>query len=177
MTVSDCGAGRTKPNGPPNGAASTAPYSALVGSGIDLLAAGNLSGAEQLFRQAITKEPRSPVAYYDLGVTYQRFGALRLAGRAYRHATAVDPIYLPALNNLAYLVERRNPALAIFCFSRLNELKPHTPMVLFQLALLTGTHGRVSPTTITYLREAVTLDPALRAQIPARLHSALDPER
>ena len=152
---------------------STAPYSVLIGAGMELLRQGNTSAAEQLFAQAVAREPNNPVAHYDLGVVLQAVGDTRDAMRQYRLALAKNPQYTPALYNEAALIAPRNPPLAIFYYSQVIAIKPDSPTALLNLGLLQAASHWPRRVAIRNLRSAVTLDPALRNDIPADLRRDL----
>jgi Tfp pilus assembly protein PilF len=153
--------------------ASHAPFSVLIGAGMDLLRQGNSSGAEQLFEQAITRKPNNPVGHYDLGVAFQGVGDRRDALRQYRLAVASDPQYVPALFNEAVVVAPRDPALAIFYYHRIIATKPNSPTALLNLGLLEAASRYPPRFVLESLRRAVALDPGLRSYVPAALRREL----
>lgn len=153
--------------------ASKAPLKVLIGAGIDLLRQGNPAAAEQLFEQAIARDPNSPVGYYDLGVVLQSSGDRRGALRQYRLAVARDPQYTPALFNEAVLLSTHDPALAIFYYRRIIATKPNSPTALLNLGLLQAASGWPRRYVLASLRKAVALDPSLRTNIPASLRREL----
>lgn len=167
--VTACGGGH-KNTGNPDSHAS---YSTLVGASVALLGKGNPSAAEQLLQHAITKNPHSPVAYYDLGVAYQRQGNTRQAARNYLHAIAVDRNYVPALFNQAEIFAKRNAPLAIFYYRRIIHLKPDSPTAYLNLGLLEAATKALHRQALKDLVQAVKLDPSLRQQVPAPLRAGL----
>jgi Flp pilus assembly protein TadD len=145
-------------------------YAVLVGAGIDLLNKNNPGAAEQLFTQATAKEPDSPVAYFDLGLAWERLGKLLSARRAYRQAILRGPDYVPALYNLALIAQ---PVVAARLYQRLAVLRPQSAPVQLGLGLsLISQHG-VSSAAIRALRRAVALQPSLVDQIPLRIRTRL----
>lgn len=169
LGVSACGGGH-KNSGNPDAHAS---YSTLVGASVTLLGKGNPGAAEQLLQNAITKNPHDPVAYYDLGVAYQRQGNTRQAARNYLHAVAVDRNYVPALFNQAEIFAKRNAPLAIFYYRRIIHLKADSPTAYLNLGLLEAATKALHRQALTDLAQAVKLDPSLRGQVPAPLRAAL----
>jgi tetratricopeptide (TPR) repeat protein len=167
--VSACGGGH-KESGNPDAHAS---YSTLVGASVALLGKGNTGAAEQLLQKAITKNPHSPVAYYDLGVAYQRQGNTRQAARNYLHAIAVDRNYVPALFNQAEIFAKRNAPLAIFYYRRIIHLKPDSPTAYLNLGLLEAATKALHRQALADLAQAVKLDPSLRGQVPPPLRASL----
>jgi tetratricopeptide (TPR) repeat protein len=127
----------------------------------------------QLFTRAVAKKPRSPVGYYDLGVALQRAGNENAALRQYRLAVANDPSYTPALYNEAVLIAPRDPALAMFYYHRILAARPNSSTALLNLGLLEAAGHWPRKVVLTTLRQAVRLDPSLRARIPASLRSSL----
>lgn len=169
LGVSACGGGQ-KTSTAPNAHAS---YTTLVGASVALLGKGNPGAAQQLLQEAITKNPHSPVAYYDLGVAYQRQGNVRDAARNYLHAIAVDRDYVPALFNQAEIFARRNTPLAIFYYRRIIHIKPNAPTAYLNLGMLEAKTKALHVQAVRDLAHAVKLDPSLRSQIPAPLRSTL----
>jgi tetratricopeptide (TPR) repeat protein len=165
--VTACGGGH-KNSGNPDAHAS---YSTLVGASVTLLGKGNPGAAEQLLEQAVAKNPHSPVAYYDLGVAYQRQGNTRQAARNYLHAIAVDRNYVPALFNQAEIFSKRNAPLAIFYYRRIIHLKPDSPTAYLNLGLLEAATKALHRQAVADLTKAVKLDPSLRGQVPAPLRA------
>jgi Tfp pilus assembly protein PilF len=148
---------------------SHAPFRVLIGAGMDLLRQGNSSAAQQLFEQAIAREPNNPVGHYDLGVVLQRVGDSRDALHQYRLALASDPQYTPALFNEAVVLAPRDPTLAIFDYHRIIAIKPNSPTALLNLGLLEAAVGYPHRVVLSNLRRAVALDPSLRQSVPPGL--------
>jgi tetratricopeptide (TPR) repeat protein len=160
-----CGGSR-----PTNTTTAQPDYGTLIGAGVHLLRAGNVGAAEQLFEQAIKKNPRIPVGYYDLGVALEQQGQAREAGRMYMQALRVDPAYVPALYNEAVLLGRRGSTpTAIFLYQKIITIKPDSPTALLNLGLLEASQGGLEREAYVDLTHAIRLDPALRAAVPAEL--------
>jgi Tfp pilus assembly protein PilF len=150
-----------------------ASFAALIGAGMDLLRQGNTTAAEQLFAQAVARDPTNPVGHYDLGVALQRAGNSHGALRQYRLAVAHDARYTPALFNEAVLMAPRDPALAIFYYRRIVAIRPNSSTAFLNLGLLEAAHRYPRRSVLASLRRALALDPRLRADIPARLRRGL----
>jgi tetratricopeptide (TPR) repeat protein len=148
---------------------SIASYQTLVASGLKLLSTGNTNAAEQLFQQAITRNPKDPVAYYDLGVVYQREGDTRDALLQYRKALTANPRYVPALFNQAIIIARSNAPLAIFLYQQIIRFQPDSPTAFLNLGLLENQSKGLHPQALRDLARAVQLDPSLRGNIPPPL--------
>jgi tetratricopeptide (TPR) repeat protein len=154
---------------------STASYSTLLNAGVHLLRQGNSSAAEQLFQQAIAKDPGGAVAHFDLGVIYQGAGERADALRQYQQALRVDSHYARALFNEAVLLAPHNAALAIYYYRQVVSIQPDSPTALLNLGLLENETKSLHARAVLDLRAAVKLDPSLRARIPAPLSRALGP--
>jgi tetratricopeptide (TPR) repeat protein len=169
LYVGGCGGGQ-KNSGNPDARAS---YETLVGASVDLLGKGNPSAAQQLLQQAVAKNPHDPVAYYDLGVAYERQGETRKAARNYLHAIAVDRDYVPALFNQAEIFAKHNAPLAIFYYRRIIHLKPDSPTAYLNLGLLEAATKALHARALRDLAQAVKLDASLRKQVPPPLRAQL----
>jgi Tfp pilus assembly protein PilF len=143
-----------------------ASYAALVSAGVKQLGDGNPAAASKLFQQAIARNPGDAVAYYDLGVAYQREDHPRQALRQYRLAIQRDPQYVPALYNEAVLLTGRDNPTAMFLYRQVIALKPHSPTALLNLGLLEATAGGVERQAYRHLTLAMRLDPSLRTLVP-----------
>jgi Flp pilus assembly protein TadD len=150
-----------------------ASFSVLIGDGMNLLRQGKTAQAEQVFTQAVAREPKNPVGHYDLGVALQQSGDRLDAVRQYRLALAQDSTYTPALYNEAVIIAPRDPALAIFYYRRIVAIKPNSPTAFLNLGLLQAATGWPRKSVLKSLRRALALDPSLRADIPARLRNGL----
>jgi tetratricopeptide (TPR) repeat protein len=153
--------------------ASQADYGTLVGAGVQLLRQGNAGAAEQLFQQAIAKNPHDPVAHYDLGVAYQQTGHRANALLQYRYALAADPRYVPALFNKAVILSRRNAQLAIFYYHVVIGIQPDSPTAFLNLGLLEAATKSSRAQALRDLAHAVKLEPSLLADVPVPLQAHL----
>jgi Tfp pilus assembly protein PilF len=148
-------------------------FSALIRTGMNLLHQGKTARAKQVFAQGVAREPKNPVGHYDLGVALQQRGDRIDAVRQYRLALAQDSNYTPALYNEAVIIAPRDPALAIFYYRRIVAIKPNSPTAFLNLGLLQAATGWPRKSVLKSLRQAIALDPGLRADIPARLRHGL----
>ena len=163
---SNSGASATTTTRPPS-------FAALVGAANLLLRRGNLNAAEQLFSDAISAEPKNAVGYFDLGVVYQREGLRLPALREYRLALRQNPRYVPAIYNKATLYGVFNPPLAIYFYRSVIALQPDSPTAWLNLGLLEAETKATLRPALKALKEAVRLEPSLRARIPASLRAEM----
>lgn len=82
-------------------------FHALNAKGRVLTSAGRLPQAIAVLQQAVENHPQQSVGYFNLGVAYQKQGALKLAETAFRRALALDPNDTDAQSNLDLLARHR----------------------------------------------------------------------
>lgn len=152
---------------------SHASYATLVGEGLKLLQQGNTGTATQKFQEAIKRNEANPVAYYDLGVIYQRRGNTSQAEHQYLLAIHYGPAYVPALYNLAGLLDNKFPALAVFYYHRIIHVRPDSPTAYLNLGLVEAANASGRKLALADLAQAVKLDPALRTDVPPPLRAEL----
>lgn len=152
---------------------SHASYATLVGQGMKLLGQGKTGAATQAFQAAVARNMANPVAYYDLGVLYQRQDNIRQAEREYSLAIHYGPADVPALYNEAGLLVNAYPALAVFYYHRIIHVKPNSPTAYLNLGLVEATNTSERKRALADLAQAVKLDPALRADVPPLLRAEL----
>jgi tetratricopeptide (TPR) repeat protein len=161
-------------SGHPSGdSATTSParYSrTLIAAGVLLLRQGNSNAAEQLFQQAIRREPSSPAGHYNLGVVYEEQGQSSQALRQYQLAIRANPRFVSALYNEAVVIASRNPQQAISLYHRVIAIQPDSPSAFFNLGLL-EVKANDGSQAIKDLRQAVRLYPGLASKIPAPLRA------
>jgi tetratricopeptide (TPR) repeat protein len=83
---------------------------ALLGIGAVRAVAGDMNGAEEALEKARTAAPQSALPDYNLALVHYYSGRLEKAQEAAESALHKDPLYLPAMINLAaiYLKQQRN---------------------------------------------------------------------
>ena len=81
------------------------PYYALARLYLDTEQANR---AVEQFQNALEKNPKQTAAHMFLGMIYESIKDPELAERHYRSALVVDPGFVPAANNLAYLLADQN---------------------------------------------------------------------
>jgi len=130
--------------------------------------------AEQLFLQAIKRDPMNAAAYYDLGLAYQDQRNYRAALRAYAKAQVLDPNFLPVIFNRAVLYSRTDPELAMFLYRRVIAIQHDSPTAYLNLGMLEAGQGsKLRRQSEKDLATAVRLDPSLASRIPSSLRSGL----
>jgi Tfp pilus assembly protein PilF len=126
---------------------------------------GQYAAAVADFLTVVKTDPKSQLAWYDLGVIADRGNETSQAERDYRAAIAADPTYVPALYNLAVLLAPTEPRQAITLYRQAvtQEPKDADARLNFGFALLaTGQKaaGRAQ------LAEAITLNPKMASRVP-----------
>lgn len=79
-----------------------------------LLGEGRFKEAARAFEQSVELNPKSPVAYYNLGIAYKKLGDGENAAHAFEQAVALEPANLDArlsLGNIYNLLERWEDAI------------------------------------------------------------------
>ena len=147
-------------------------FATAIGAGEAALKQGNPNAAEQLFADAVKREPHNATAYFDEGVAYQQLGDAKNAEIAYVRALSLDPNYVQAEFNRAVLVTPTDPALATFLYRKVIAMQPNSPTALLNLGLLEFQQGQRSDAS-TDLAKAVQLQPSLAARIPASVRNGL----
>jgi Flp pilus assembly protein TadD len=140
----------------------------LLGAGTQLLNRGDTSAAEQLFQEAIARNPGDPAAHYDLGVVYQREGRRPDALLQYDKAIHIDRNYIPALFNEAIMYTSTHPELSAFYYRRIIRLNPKAASAFLNLGIIAADRGgkRLARKAIG---RALALDPSLRRDLPPKL--------
>lgn len=139
--------------------------SVLLGAGTTEFRHGDYNAASQLFQQAITRDPSSATAHYDLGTVYQAEHQVGPALREYRLALQNSPNLLPAIFNEATIESAHDVPLAVFLYREVISLQPSSPTAYLNLGLLEAQQGERALAGVD-LRKAVQLDKSLRARIP-----------
>ncbi len=81
-----------------------------VSLGVNYLQQGNLENARLILNQAVTQDPRSPIAWYSLAYLEETCGNFELAAKYYRHAIDLAPQFGEAHNNYGvFLCQRGSP--------------------------------------------------------------------
>lgn len=96
-----------------------------------LIRLGEYERAADQARRLLRHEPDNAQALTTLGIARERGGDIEGAHEAYLRAVEAAPDYVPALNNLAYLLvsARDAPAEALPHAKRAHELAPDAPQI------------------------------------------------
>lgn len=121
----------------------------------------NLDGAIAQYKALRERDPDQPVPCLLLGVMYKMKGELKTAEDYYRQALALNPDFLPAINNLAYLLAEQGKDLdeALRLARHANDLQPDDPYVLDTLGWVYYQRG-LYPDAVRELRSSVSQLPA-----------------
>lgn len=131
-----------------------------------------LTAAVKVYERILHLDPFNKFAYYDIGVIYTQSGQTKAASTAFQKSLLIDPNYYPALYNLAYLDATSNDVTdAIALYEQAAVVKsvsnPDRAKAYFNLGYLYDVNGKRINGDAAFA-EAVTLDPSLRARIPAK---------
>ena len=126
---------------------------------------GQYAAAVADFLAVVKTDPKSQLAWYDLGVIAGRANETSQAERDYRAAIAADPTYVPALYNLAVLLAPSEPRQAITLYRQAVTQEPNDADARLNLGfalLATGQQaaGRAQ------LAEAIKLNPKMASRVP-----------
>jgi tetratricopeptide (TPR) repeat protein len=142
----------------------------LLNAGITAQASGNITVARNDYAAVIAQDPQNKTgydlyAYYNLGVIDQTQAHLEAAETEYQSALAIDPKYYNAMYNLAVAETTTAPQSAIAQYRQLLRIKPRDINSTYNLGLLLYDTGHLAQGRVL-LKQAIALDPALRAKIP-----------
>lgn len=127
----------------------------------ELQSAGQLEQAAVLYHEAISKDPTSIVAHFNLGVIESTQGDLDAAALEYEQVIALDPSHVPARFNLAVVrTQEGNPEAAITLYRELLAIQPAHAQALLKLGVLLLQQGDVVEGS-GLIDRAVALDPSL----------------
>ncbi|WP_417521182.1 tetratricopeptide repeat protein [Marinobacter sp.] len=96
----------------------------IANLGLLAFQAGDMELARNRFEQVLSIDPAHPVALNHLGVIARMTGDFPAAERHYRKALAAHPEYLPAILNLAFLLDiyLGEPAKALLLYEQYKTL-------------------------------------------------------
>lgn len=155
-----CGGGSPTPS-------PTASANSLISKGLSAESSGQYQQALSDFNQAATDNPASAIAYFDLGAVYQeRLNNPTAAEGEYNKALLADPVYAPAMFNLATIETKSDPQGAITLYNQLLRLNPNDANSNFNLGLLLISQGQTAQGQ-SALTKAIFLKPSLKSRVPA----------
>jgi tetratricopeptide (TPR) repeat protein len=149
------------------------PADKLLQQGLAAQNAGRISEAKQDYLAVIHIDPANKIAYYDLGVIYQRQNDATNAAVYYQKALLADPKYKPALFNLAVLDASTAPQTAIALYRQLLVLNANDANVHFNLGLLLRTTNQAVEGNAE-IATALKLDPGLASRLPAEPATSIE---
>jgi tetratricopeptide (TPR) repeat protein len=100
LVIAGCGANTTEVPGTPVATSVAGDFNGLMATAQAALNANTLAAAEQSYRAAVSRDPKSTQAQFGLGNALVRQGKLAEAEAAYKAALAVDPNMTAARANL-----------------------------------------------------------------------------
>ena len=122
--------------------------------------AGDMDGAEALYRQVLDADAKHPGALSNLGVLAGKKGDFEEAIRLYAAALAENPNQLDAHFNLGNVYRKLGrPQDAVAAYQNVLRLDPQHPRAYLNLGLVAGDVGD-SAAAIDCFRRAVALDPS-----------------
>lgn len=125
-----------------------------------LVDVGQLAEAQDLLKQALTRDPQHAVAYNDLGVVAYQLGDLSGAQTAYEQAVRLQPANQNFRKNLAdlYFVAAGRPDDAIHIYLELFRQTPRDIEILSSLGRICQAVGRPEEAR-TFYRRALEVEP------------------
>jgi hypothetical protein len=146
---------------------------ALLNGAAACYAQGRLDEAADLYRQAAAIDPKDLRPIYSLALIDIRLGRLESARQQLRIATARDPNFYPAQQNLGAVCQSLNSwQEAADAYARALQLSPTAVETHFSLARALTVLGRVAESRACY--RALAADPSVQLRALTRL-AVLDP--
>jgi tetratricopeptide (TPR) repeat protein len=105
------------------------------------LRAGQFDKALQLLQPELEKDPKSTQLWTLRGIAFSGKGAKKEALGAFRHALAISPNYLPALEGAAQIEYEDGGKDAVALLERVLQLRPNDPTTHAMLAVLAYRRG------------------------------------
>lgn len=128
------------------------------------LRARDYDKAVELTREALKASPNDPQIWTLQGIALSRKGDTAGAMAAYRHALALSPDYIPALEGAAQLQYQAGSRDAVPLLTHLLKLRPDDPTSHAMLAVLQYRHGDCEAAVRHFAGAGTLLDSELDAQ-------------
>lgn len=146
--------------------ADTKQSGALVEEGLQLHVAGDLDGAANNYRKAISLDANNKLAHYNLALVDQAQDRPLSAEKEYRTVLKIDDAYTPALYNLAVLLTASGKDdEAISLYKRAIKADAKFADAHFNLGLLLLESGDTAAGDAE-IAKATELNPALASRLP-----------
>jgi len=144
-----------------------------LNNGVAMANSGNYLRAEADYIQAVLGDPTNAngyraLAYYDLGVCFQRTSFPDVAIAYYDKSLALNPNDVSAWYNLG-IAQTSTPAAALVDYNKALKLDPTYPQALLNAGLVQYTIGQKAAGLVR-INKAITLDPALKSRVPAGIN-------
>ena len=149
------------------------PNAAALRTAVQLEEEGKFALAAHTYRDILAKNPRSTVAWTNLGNAEMRLGRRAAAEEAYRKAIEVDADAADALNNLAWMLyeDKRVDEAEPLARKAAITKAPDAWMRLDTLARILAARGRCDEAAMTF-RQALDAVPSTRAAEKAEIEAA-----
>ena len=135
---------------------------------------GKIADAAARYRDLLSRNPNSLVAWTNLGNAERQLGHRGEAERAFRNALDIDPASRDALNNLAWLLyeDKRLDEAEPLARKAVAQRGPDSWLVLDTLARVLAARGSCSEALTTF-RQAIDAVPSARADRRTELEKAM----
>jgi tetratricopeptide (TPR) repeat protein len=143
----------------------------LLNKGYQAEKRGQYLVADRYYVSAIKSNPKSAVAYFDLGTVAQFRNHPYLASTYYNKAIQLAPRFVRALYNLAFIESRVNPAKAISLYQRALKVSPGYSSAEYNLGILELTKGN-KKLGVTDINLAFAMNPNLKHRLKGSLLAA-----
>jgi len=128
-----------------------------------LIRTGANGEAERQLRESLRLEPEAPQVHYDLGMLLLRAGQTRQAIAELRDATKIDDRFLPAAQNLAWILathpseQIRDPIEALRLARHSDELAKHQVAAVLDTLAAAYAANHQFPQAMEYAQTALSL--------------------